>query len=106
MGGLSRTMRSLTSTSTCAFLPGSAIFNLSPSTPRLAAPTSGAFHPAEIPAPILAEIRPVELGGAVQLHLPAPAHVVAHPALTDPAVEDVPADLAVVRQEVPVIAGD
>src|SRR4051794_19647464 len=65
-----------------------------------------AFHPPQAAAQILAEIRPVEPGGSVELDQPVAAHVVPDPRLTDPAVEDVPADLAVVGEEMPVVAGD
>src|SRR5206468_1931472 len=105
MGGLSRTMRSLTSTSICAFLLGVGHLGPPVSPFRLAAPTTGAFHPAEVLALILAEVRPVELGGGIQLQFPVAAHVIPHPALTDPAVQHVPAHLAGVREEMPVVAG-
>jgi len=42
----------------------------------------------------------------IELDQPVATHLVLHPALKGPAVEDVPADRAVSGEEVPVVAGD
>jgi hypothetical protein len=60
----------------------------------------------QLASEILAEIRAVEIGRTIELDQPVLAEVVAYSSLDDPAFEDVPADLAVVREKVPVVARD
>src|SRR5262245_61551698 len=90
-------------------------------------PSSGAVHPdhhqsrrmraiaVAIPrgldAPDLAAAIPGQLGrvepvGTIELDHPVLAHLVSHPAGADPAVEDMAADLPVIREEMPMVAGD
>jgi len=55
---------------------------------------------------VLAEVGGVGAGRVVELDEPVAAEVVLDPGLADPEVEDVASDLAVVGEEVPVVAGD